>query len=230
MKTVVVIQARIGGDRLPGKVTLPLGGKSVLQNVVERAQRAKLVDDVVVAKPGSEAWHIGEPWIPTTARIFGCAAGDNDLIGRYLEVAEQVQADFIIRVCADNPCVDPQAIDDLANITHHIHPICRELRTSAEHMAHDFDGYGGELYPIEMLDWMAATIKSAYYREHPHKFWYDIGNWFYCGKRYPDGLRLDVDTEADYQKLKRIYDHFGNNEFHVADAIKFLEAEKMMGG
>ena len=46
-RTVAVIQARMGSTRLPGKVLMPLLGKPILTRVVERTQRASLVDEVV---------------------------------------------------------------------------------------------------------------------------------------------------------------------------------------
>ena len=49
MKTVAIIQARMGSTGLPGKVLLDLAGEPMLARVMQRVQRARLVDDTVVA-------------------------------------------------------------------------------------------------------------------------------------------------------------------------------------
>ncbi|MFM6008463.1 MAG: cytidylyltransferase domain-containing protein, partial [Sphaerospermopsis kisseleviana] len=55
MKTVTIIQARMGSTRLPGKVMKPLCGKTVLFHVISRVKACSLVDEVVVATTTSLA-------------------------------------------------------------------------------------------------------------------------------------------------------------------------------
>ena len=49
MKATAIIQARMGSTRLPNKVLLKLGGKTVLEHVVDRVYRSRMVKDVIVA-------------------------------------------------------------------------------------------------------------------------------------------------------------------------------------
>ena len=49
MRTVAIIQARMGSTRLPGKVLANIAGMTMLERVIQRTQQASLVDDVVVA-------------------------------------------------------------------------------------------------------------------------------------------------------------------------------------
>ena len=48
-RTIAIIQARMSSTRLPGKVLLDIAGEPMLARVIERAKRAKLVDEVVLA-------------------------------------------------------------------------------------------------------------------------------------------------------------------------------------
>ena len=48
MKYLVLIQARCGSTRLPNKVLKDLCGKPSLQRMIERVQRSKLIDEIVV--------------------------------------------------------------------------------------------------------------------------------------------------------------------------------------
>lgn len=222
----------MGGDRLPGKVLLPLAGKPMLQNVVERAQRAKLVDAVVVACPVRDfilkghfiEWHFKD-W-------FAWDGDENDLIGRYLATAVRFDADLIVRIGADNPCVEPDAIDKSIRTSRMWDRLegtdRRWLLTSAENPDCDYDGFGGEIYTPLMLEWMNDNLSKSDYREHPHKYWYQTGKYKYCGKIYPPGFRLDVNTIEEYEKLKAIYDHFQRNDFTVDEAIEFLNGKNDM--
>ena len=49
MKTVAIVQARMGSERLPGKLLLDIEGETMLGRVVRRVQRSSLIDEVIVA-------------------------------------------------------------------------------------------------------------------------------------------------------------------------------------
>lgn len=216
-RVICIIQARMGSTRLPQKILLPLAGKSMLQNVVERVQRAKLVDEVIVACPMRDLTQIKRV---SSCSVFATTIDDNDLIGRYLSCAAKDGADYIIRICADSPCVEPEFIDDLVDAGHCF--AVWGLLMNSENPYLDHDGFGGEFYSIEMLEWMDRVIKEPEYREHPHKFWIKVGAFDYCGKSYPRGFRLDVNTQEEYLKLKDIYDHFDRNDFTVEEVMEYL--------
>ena len=48
MRYLAMIQARYGSSRMPGKILMSLCGKPVLQRVIERVQRSKNIDEVIV--------------------------------------------------------------------------------------------------------------------------------------------------------------------------------------
>src|SRR3990167_6679147 len=99
MRTVAIIQARMGSTRLPGKIMADLCGKPMLQHIIERVKRAKLVDEVVVATPFSEDQYrpIRDLCIDDTpasnhlAWVLAPKVDENDLIGRYCEAARIVE-------------------------------------------------------------------------------------------------------------------------------------------
>jgi spore coat polysaccharide biosynthesis protein SpsF len=229
MRCVAIIQARATGDRLPGKVLLPLANKSMLQNIVERVKRAKKIEDVALTFPDADHFRI---WpMQLGVAMLPWRDDQNDLIGRFYDAAKYLNADLIVRICADNPCIEPEAIDLL--VEHGIHAgylttNAGDYRTAED----DFgwpNGIGAEIYPIEMLDWMNKEIRQKFQREHPHRYFHDMHNVIVppCPPAWsrPD-IRLDVDTQKDYEFVKAIYDHFGNNEFHITDVLRFLDGKK----
>ena len=110
MKTVAVIQARMGSSRLPGKALLDLDGKPVIQHVLERAKAAKLVDEVVLAT----TWLEDDDVLAAKVGEWGYAsfAGEpTDVLRRVLGAAESVHAERVVRLTGDCPRLDPSVID-----------------------------------------------------------------------------------------------------------------------
>lgn len=230
MRVVAVIQARMGSTRLPGKVLLPLCGKPTLWHIMERVKRSSLVDEVAVTIPMKD----GEALNPV---IKECGVRkhyrrrpeeENDLVKAYWEAGRGFKADAVVRVCADNPCIEPGEIDRLIehSRTHETHAIYSNT--------HDFngngypDGIGAEIYSMTCLWWMQGTFNNAEYREYPHKQFFDdkaVGGPK-CPPEFarPD-LKLDVNTQEEYEFIKDIYEAlwWDNREFHVKDVIGYLD-------
>jgi len=104
--TAVIVQARMTSTRLPGKVLLPLAGKSVLWHVLTRCRAipgANLVCCAVPDTPDSAAL------LPEIAAAGAVVArgSERDLLGRYRDAARQVGADIVMRVTSDCPVIDP---------------------------------------------------------------------------------------------------------------------------
>ena len=113
-RTVVLVQARMGSTRLPGKVLADICGRTMLERVVLRAQRAARPDDVVVAttvRPEDDA-------VADEASRLGLQAfrGDaEDVLDRFARAAEELSADVVVRVTADCPFLDPEVLDDVVS-------------------------------------------------------------------------------------------------------------------
>ncbi len=106
MRTVAIIQARMGSSRFPGKVMAMLAGKTVLQRVIERTKRLH-VDEVVVATTCEmeDRALIDPPRDGVTG--FWWAGDPNDVLGRYVACARDRKADRIVRITADCPLLNP---------------------------------------------------------------------------------------------------------------------------
>ena len=115
MKTVAVIQARMGSSRLPGKVLQNLGGKPVLKWVIDAAQAAPGVDEVVVATSLLPADDI----IVNKCSEWGvrCVGGSEaDVLDRFRVTESAVGADYLLRLTGDCPFHDPQVIGEVIRL------------------------------------------------------------------------------------------------------------------
>lgn len=160
-KTVLVIQARHGSTRLPGKVLKPLAGKTVLEHVLTRGRLIAGIDEVVCATTVKTS---DDP-IAETARRLGVTVfrGDEtDVLARYLGAARLVDADIIMRVTSDCPLIDPAICADLLAL--------RE-RANADYAANNMPrlfphGLDCEVFTRAALELAAATATDPYDREH----------------------------------------------------------------
>src|SRR5437762_1904022 len=107
MKTIVILQARLGSTRLPAKVIADLSGKPLLARVVERALRISGVDQVVLAttrlSEDRKLIAMANEW-----DLPSYAGSPEDVLDRYYQAARTFDADVIVRVTADCPLLDPE--------------------------------------------------------------------------------------------------------------------------
>jgi 3-deoxy-manno-octulosonate cytidylyltransferase (CMP-KDO synthetase) len=113
MKTVIVIPARYGSTRLPGKPLLRMTGKYLIQHVYEQACRARGVSKVIVATDDSR--------IETAIRSFGGEVrmtGRNHPSGtdRVAEVARGLDADVVVNLQGDEPLIRPGSLEHVAEL------------------------------------------------------------------------------------------------------------------
>lgn len=232
MKIVAILQARMGSTRLPGKVMLPLAGKPMLQNIIERVQRSTLISKVVVTSPLCDEATFAPLYEPLrtyspegacTKNVFGINWWDdpNDLVGRYVHAAFITDADLIVRIPCDNPCIDPVYLD--AAIEEYLkYPFIYYSNTTAEAGGSMVDGIGAEVISRSRLHWLdQRTVGHPEWREHPHRYFEDCGLL-----RLPRAvIRLDVNVQADYDYITDIYDHFGHNKFTSEQVVGYLDSK-----
>src|SRR3989338_431054 len=118
MKTTVIIQARCGATRLPGKVLLKVMDKTILEYVIERVQKAKNVENIIVATT-VEKKDLGIVRFVSSMGISVYCGSEKDVLDRYYQAAKSFGIRHIVRVTADCPLIDPRIIDDVIGCYFH---------------------------------------------------------------------------------------------------------------
>jgi 3-deoxy-manno-octulosonate cytidylyltransferase (CMP-KDO synthetase) len=113
VKTAIVIPARYGSSRLPGKPLLRQTGKYLVQHVYERARQARRADEVIIATD--------DPRVVAAVEGFGGKAAwtrrDHPSgTDRVAEVARDLDADVLINLQGDEPLIDPASLDLLPEL------------------------------------------------------------------------------------------------------------------
>lgn len=105
MNIIVIIQARMGSTRLPGKVLMSLAKSNVLNYVVSRCKKIKGISKVVVATSTLSEDDVIEKWCQQNKT--DCFRGsEENVLERYYECATFYQPDYVIRATSDCPFVD----------------------------------------------------------------------------------------------------------------------------
>lgn len=112
VKKIVVIPARLNSSRLPNKVLLDLHGKTVVQRVYERCKKAKNIDEVYIATDSVEVKVSCQNF---TQNIIMTKDTHESGTDRIAESVEDIECDVVINVQGDEPFIDPNLIDELAN-------------------------------------------------------------------------------------------------------------------
>lgn len=161
MRVLVVIQARTGSTRLPGKVLADLNGRPVLAHVVDRARRARSVAEVVVATTiGAD-----DDAVVALCRSLGVATVRGpveDVLTRYVMAARAHPADVVVRITADCPLLDWRLIDRVVG---------RLAREGAEYASNETpqtypDGYDVEALTTACLKRVDGDARRPHEREH----------------------------------------------------------------
>ena len=109
-KAVIVIPARYGSSRLPGKPLLDIVGKPMIQHVYERALQVAGVAEVWVATDDQR--------VEKAVQAFGGKAimtrNDHESgTDRLVEVMHKVEADIYINLQGDEPMIRPRDVETL---------------------------------------------------------------------------------------------------------------------
>lgn len=223
MKTLLIIQARMGSSRLPGKVLKSLGKTVELDYVVSRCRYIKGVDEIIVATstlPQDDA--IAE-WCK--ANSVHCYRGlEDDVLDRYYSCARLYNPDYVIRVTADCPFIDyhlaSQVVSEMAKNPCDIVRIEGELPRGIAAV---------EMISFSALEYMHKHGQEPRHREHVTYYIYEFAEkfkatWIKAPKAicHPQ-LRVTLDTEEDYALISAVANHFvGDVLVSSEDVIRYL--------
>lgn len=245
MKTVAIIQARMGSTRLPGKVLKRIAGATVLGHVVRRVRLAKRLDGICIATTESPG---DDPIVAEAARLgVSCWRGsEQDVLDRYFDAAQANGADVIVRVTSDCPLFDGALMDEMLAIFNGAddlqppsvdseHPTGQQLPTVGTGLDYMSNvqtrryprGLDTEIFTFAALERAHREATRPHEREHVTPYFYQHPELFrlrsFEGKEDLSAHRWTLDTPEDWQFVKAVYATLGA-DFATADVLKLLKA------
>ncbi len=110
MKIVGIVPARYASTRFPGKSLALIAGKPLIQHVVERCQKAKSLNEVIVATDDSRIVDVAKKFCRVEMTRADHASGTD----RIAEAVARCQCDAVVNIQGDEPLIDPAVIDAVA--------------------------------------------------------------------------------------------------------------------
>ncbi len=228
-KVVIVVQARMSSSRLPGKVMLPVLGKSILSRMIDRLLMISHKAQIIIATSDERKDNIIEQ--EALQMNIPCYRGSlHNLLDRHYRAAKQLNADIVLKIPSDCPLIDPRIIDDVLDF--YFTRRGKYDYVSNLHPATFPDGNDVEIITMDCLEktWKEAKRilelehTTPYIWDNPGKF--NIGNVVLdTGEDYSMTHRFTIDYEADYQFITRVFGELytENPGFSYRDILDLLE-------
>ncbi len=224
MKILAVLQARVSSSRLPGKVLRPVLGRPMLLHQIERIQRSKKIDHLVVAT----STDCSDDMLVSTLKEAGIdymRGPLENVLERFYMTAKIFHPKHIIRLTGDCPLADPQIIDNVINF--HIEG---GFDYSSNNKPPTFpDGLDVEVFDFDALEKAKKYAKLPSEIEHVTPWIYNNSGQFSIGNfQSPSdnsALRWTVDELKDFIFINEIYStlYVKNPEFDTQDILDLLK-------
>ena len=210
-KIGAIIQARTGSTRLPQKIKNNIGGKNILERCIEASYRCKSIDQIIIATTNK----IEDDWIDNQfhnknkVRVY--RGSINDVLSRYAKASSIYKLDYIVRLTADDPFKPSWLIEKLINLT-----IKNNLDYASNTIKATFPvGLDIEIISKRALDLAFNNAILFSEREHVTPYiWKNLESFKYHSEELRNDYswaRLTIDYEEDLQRIKKLFDIYGEN-------------------
>ena len=219
MKTVAVVQARMGSKRFPGKVMQDICGRPLIEVLLHRLSLSKKIDQIVLATssdPRNQSMvafveHLG----------YSVYQGsEDDVLDRYYHAAKNSDAEVVIRITGDCPLIDFELIDLMIDKFN-----ADKVDFLTNCMPPSFpDGLDTAIFSFDALAQAHHESKEPFEREHVTPYIRNSGKFcvanYYNEKDY-SSLRWTVDEPADLEVVRHVFGAFTPKlDFKWSDVIE----------
>ena len=220
----ILVTARMRSERCPGKAVALLGGRPLIQVLLERLGRARTAPVVLATSVDAENDRLEE--LATEIGVPTFRGDENDVLKRHVDCARQFSLDHVVRVTGDNPLTDVETIDRLVDI---------HLADAADYTYIPGDallmGILSEVISRTALEdsWERgeerhrSELVTLFIKEHPADF--RIRTTALDPALYRPELRLTVDEAEDVELMQRLFERLPKGEVTTRAAIELLEAD-----
>ena len=218
----------MGSSRLPGKVLKKVCDKPLLQHQIERIQRSRLIDRVVIATtslPADDA--IAELGEELGVSVF--RGSENDVLGRICRLIEAYKVDIHVELLGDSPLTDPQIVDEVIGF-YLKHKNQYEYVSNGVELSYpsgmEVNVYSGK----SLLDAESRVARDDILREHvdihlSKSHMYSSYNLKAPAHFFRPDIFLEIDTLKDFEMVSSVIQHFNDKgivQFSLSQILDFL--------
>ena len=219
---LLIIQARMGSSRFPGKVMKKINNLPLLKILINRISGSSCVNKIIIATTLKNEDDVIHSFCHEN-NIDVFRGSDWDVLDRFYTAAISMdrKPKNIIRICSDNPLLHYTVIDEVFN--NYIKSGYDYFSNSNHEPDYLEDGFDVEVFSFIALEaaWKNAKLLSE--REHVCPY---IKKNFLCGwkkvsKNY--NYKLSVDTENDYNLVTQIFNELNQHiDFSIEEVVQLL--------
>lgn len=220
-----VIQVRSGSSRLPGKVLLPLAGRPVLAWVIRAAKEVKGLEEVIVATTTEPADDEVEK-LAGSLGVRTVRGSVDDVLGRFLQAVDGLQADAIARFTSDCPLLDPDIASVVVGAWRALPSLDHVSTVSPRCLPRGLDAEIASTAALERLAAHLITPELLHHRTHVTSYLYTHPQDFaVLGVTvHPDAsdLRVTLDTPEDLALIEALVERLGDRPPSWRDVVSSL--------
>lgn len=235
MNIGIIIQARMGSTRLPGKILKKFyEGKTLLETLLENLHKVAGTK-VIVATSVNENNDQLETFLKEKGELV-FRGSENDVLDRFIKAAEANGVDGIVRICSDNPFMDWHGVAELVEKAKTSNADYIGFRINDKPSILTHFGFWGEFVRLSALIRVAETTEEGtpahehvtyHIYNHPdeYKCEWVAGPEFLQGR---DDIRLTIDTPEDLKNALQVYSHLKckDDNFTLQDVVAYLDAHE----
>tara|TARA_Y100001968_G_C19442894_1_gene763572 strand:+ start:2130 stop:2864 length:735 start_codon:yes stop_codon:yes gene_type:complete len=226
MKIVSTIEARMTSSRLPGKPLFKANNATMLEHLVNRLKSIDLIDEIILATTINKE----DDALVAEAEELNISTfrGDEDnVMKRVIDAAESRNGELVVEITADCPIIDPVIINESINIF-----ISNNYDYVGNALVRSYpDGMDTQVFSLDTLKKSYSMTNSKLDYEHVTLHIRNNPKLFkHFDMIAPDNLYwpdlgLTLDEEKDYILIKKIIEHFGNNNnlFSCKEILDYLK-------
>ena len=235
MNIGIIIQARMGSTRLPGKILKQFyGGKTLLETLLENLHKVADAKVIVATSVNDNNDQLESFLLDKGELVF--RGSENDVLDRFIKAAETYNVDGIIRICSDNPFMDRHGVAQLVEKSKTSDADYIGFRINDKPSILTHFGFWGEFVRLSALKRVADITDEGtpahehvtyYIYNHPEDFkceWI-VGPAFLQGR---DDIRLTIDTPEDLINALKVYSDLKKEDenFTLQDVVSYLDSHE----
>ena len=231
MNIGIIIQARMGSSRLPGKILKKFYGEETLLETLLKNLH-KVGAKVIVATSINENNDELEDFLKNKGELV-YRGSENDVLDRFIKAAEKNGIDGIVRICSDNPFMDWHGVAMLIDKAKSSDADYIGFRVNDTPSILTHFGFWGEYVTLNALKRVASTTPEES-SAHEHVTYHVYTNpddykceWIQCPDflQGRDDIRLTIDTPEDLINAQSVYADLNNinTDFTLQDVVEYLD-------
>lgn len=224
----VIIQARMGSTRLPGKIMKEILGKPLLIHILERVERMETKDRIIIATTTLKEDDTIAETVKDSDKTMDIFRGSSqDVLDRYYRAAIYYEVDTIVRITSDDPLIDPKVSDMVVETF---------LKNCCDYCCNNMPrtyplGLDTEVFSFESLERTWKEAHTPHEREHVTPYMRENPDIFrlLSVQHTTDlsNLRWSVDYPEDFAFVTEVYKRLypENPLFSMEDILDVLDKE-----